>query len=698
MVRHVIPFALGILIAVYVYEPVFANPLLLIIPLIVFLILTFITLKIGSHRYQWLFGLTLFLAFFATGYVSVALHDPRSANGYFEHSGKDFNQFVVRITEPPQEKAKSIKTTGSIMFVEDSVRWHEAGGNLLIYFAIDSASRHVRYGDVIIFNGDVVPVAPPANPHAFDYRKYLARSGIFHQTYLKTGNWKVIDSGMVNPVYALSFRIRNSMMDILKANGISGDEFAVVSAILLGYDDNLSPELRAKYAGAGALHVLCVSGLHVGIVFAVTAFLLAFLNRSKAGRLIRFFIIIAAIWSYALITGLSPSVQRAGVMFSFLALRRLGKYDADPYNLLAASAFLLLAVNPMLITKVGFQLSYAAVIAIIAVYNPIYKLIPVKNKLLDYLWSLLVISFAAQLGTFPLAVYYFHQFPVYFFLTNLIVIPLAWLIINTGMLTLLVALFWKGLAAKAGLLLDLLLRGLNGSVNAIATLPFSKAEGLVLLLPEVILIYLIIIFITRFLVSKKGSLLVTALSFSLLLLISFNVSRFRHLHQRKFIVYSIKGHTAIDIINGRKVCALTDSTLPDDKKAVAFNILNNRIYNACNVVERIDLDTTGQSVSTAGGVQFITRNFFLAADKRIALIDGDFSAATHCPKLRLDYVVLRNNPVISPKTFLGSFDTGTVILDASNSRWLVRKWAAALKDSTVNIYDVRHQGAFVIDL
>jgi competence protein ComEC len=385
-------------------------------------------------------------------------------------------------------------------------------------------------------------------------------------------------------------------------------------------------------------------------------------------------------------------------MFSFLALLRLGKYDANPYNLLAASAFVLLAAQPWIITKVGFQLSYAAVIAIIALYNPIYRLIPVKYKLPEYVWSLLVVSLTAQLGTFPLALYYFHQFPVCFFVTNLIAVPLVWLIINTGMITLLLAFSWKWLAAKAAVLLDLLLHGLNRSVGFIAALPFSSADGLVLSLPQVVLIYLFMLLITRFLVVKKGTLLVAALTLMVLLLGSFNVSRHRHLVQQKLIVYSVKGHTAIDIISGRRVCALTDSAMTRNKKAFDFNIRNNRIYSACNVVRHVDLDTTNCPVTDIRGIRFITRNFILAAGTRIALIDDGFVANLPQRRLKVDYVLLRNNPLIPPETLLRLFDTHTVILDTSNSPWLTHLWADRLKDSRVGVYDVRRQGAFVADL
>ncbi len=314
----------------------------------------------------------------------------------------------------------------------------------------------------------------------------------------------MIDSGFTRPIFQISYKGRQKMLEMLVSNGIAGDEFAVVSAILLGYNENLEPEFRAKYADAGALHVLCVSGLHVGIVFALIELFLTFLNRRKSTSIIRLVIILLCIWCYAFITGLSTSVQRASVMFSFLAFRQIGKYHSNPYNLLATSAFVLLLINPYIFNKIGFQLSYVAVVAIIALSNPIYSLVAIKNKFFDAIWKLLVVSYTAQVGTFPLSIYYFHQFPNYFFLTNLLIIPSVWLIIYTGIITLAVSVIWSWPAAKISFLLNLMLMALYTSVSFIDELPFSKAEFLVLYLPQVLMLYGLIILTTQFFVNRKA--------------------------------------------------------------------------------------------------------------------------------------------------------------------------------------------------
>ena len=263
------------------------------------------------------------------------------------------------------------------------------------------------------------------------------------------------------------------------------------------------------------------------------------LDRSKRTRWLKVILLLLAIWSYAFITGLSPSVLRAAVMFSLFSWRESRHAKSNPYNILAASAFILLVYNPYLLMLVGFQLSYAAVLAIVALFDPIYRLLAFRSYLADQVWKLIVVSLAAQIGTFPLAIYYFHQFPVYFLITNMVVIPLAWLIINTGVLLLMVSWISVWLSAIIGMLLSVFLMVMNGAVNFIHGLPGAVLHGLVLHLPQVVLIYLLIITTTRFAIDKNFRMLMANLVLVAVLVVSFTVGRAAKLNQQNVIIYQI---------------------------------------------------------------------------------------------------------------------------------------------------------------
>ena len=698
MFRLIIPFAVGITLAVLFNPPDAIRFQSIIITTSLLFIAALFANKYSGFSLQWLSGLFFYLFLFCAGYGLTILQNPSLNQTHFKNFRNQNERFLIRISEPAQEKANSIRIIGKVLYVEDTLKWEKATGSILLYFEKDSASCTLKYGDLVYFSTRVNPTEPPPNPHQFNYKKYLAHSGIYHQAYLRNQNWVLIDRGLINPVFRFSYLARKKMLEILAASGISGDEFAVVSAILLGYDDNLEPELRAKYAGAGALHVLCVSGLHVGIVFALMEFFLAFLSRRKSGRVLRLVIILLSIWCYAFITGLSPSVQRASVMFSFLALRQVGKYQSNPYNLLAASAFVLLLINPYIITKIGFQLSYAAVIAIMALFNPIYRWVAIKNRFLDSVWKLLVVSFAAQVGTFPLSIFYFHQFPNYFFLTNLLVIPLVWLIIYTGIITLAVSLVWNFLAVKISFLLNLMLLGLNTSVSFIDSLPLSKTENLVLYFPEVLIFYGLIILITQFFIQKKGALLVLCITFSIALVITLTMDLYKINHQQKLIVYQVNNHTAIDICTGREIYFLTDSLMARDTKAFEFNIKNNRIYSGAMVVNEVILDNSKLKIQPHPAVKIISKNFIEVLDKRIAILDSDFNPEIPANKLQVDYLILRNNPRVKFDEITKTFDFRYLILDSSNKWWLSKEWSDGLKEHGIKVHNTRVDGAFVQNL
>lgn len=698
--RFFFPFAFGILLAIYTeLPPVHHKPVLMIIVLASFF-LAALGYVISSYKIRWLSGFLIYLFLAVAGYALTVFQTPKFDQSNIFNQDYVHKTFIVRISEPLIPKENSYKTLGKLEWLCDSSGCKSVSGKVLLYFQKDSSAPKPVYGDYLWIGSQISEISPPGNPHQFDYRRFLLHSGIYHQAYVRPGDWVETKDQWVNPVFRFAYEARDFMLQILEKNGLKGDEFAVVSAILLGYDEHMDQDLRKKYAGAGALHVLCVSGLHVGIVFLLLSFVLKPLNRKKYLRFLKVFLLLLSIWTYAFITGLSPSVMRASVMFSLFAWRESRKEKSNPYNILAASAFILLAIDPYMITKIGFQLSYAAVLAIVSLYNPIYNLLQVKNIILDYFWKLSVVSLAAQIGTFPLAIYYFHQFPVYFFISNIIIIPLVWLILNTGIGVLAVSVFSGFLSAKLSVLLYLMLILLNGAVEFVNLLPGATIGGLVLNLPQVVLIYLFIVAMARAIFLRSTPLLILAFVGVLMLSGSFVFRRHQILQQEKIIVYRVNQHSALDIISGQQTVFLADSALFHNQQAMDFNISGNRTFAGIKRVDTLSLFPLKPSASSnlVKSLRIIEPGFLVFGNTRIAMVSGSFGNYKPVTPLEVDVLILSNNPKQDISDFKSQFSFGNLVFDASNNWWNIQKWRAYCDSAGISYHDIKNDGYFKMDL
>ncbi|NLO51362.1 MAG: ComEC family competence protein [Bacteroidales bacterium] len=691
--RVIVPFAAGILLAIAIGLPPGTTPGIWILVTFAAMLPVVFTIYTPSYRHRYLPGLFYYLFFLVAGFTLVLVRTPALEPLNISNYKGSADQYILRIAEPVRATARSYRTTAALMYAVDSGVLQPVSGKVLVYFAADSAAAGLNYGDVLIVSGLLTKVPPPGNPHQFDYRRFLANSGIYHQMFLKSSGWRKTERTSANPLFTLAYAARHRLLDILRSKGFGGDEYAVISAILLGYDAEMDRELRQRYAGAGALHILCVSGLHVGIIFFIFNFLFSPLDRSKRTRWLKVLLLLLAIWSYAFITGLSPSVLRAAVMFSLFSWRESRRARSNPYNILAASAFILLVYNPYIIMLIGFQLSYAAVLAIVALFDPIYRLLAFRNFLADQVWKLMVVSLTAQIGTFPLAIYYFHQFPVYFFITNLVVIPLAWLIINTGVLLLLVSWISVSLSAIFGMLLSVMLMVMNGAVEFIQSLPGAVLHGLVLHLPQVVLIYLLIIVTTRFAIDKNFRMLMSGLGLVAVLLASFVVGNAAKLHQQKVIIYQINGHSALEVVQGRRAILIADSALLADDQAMEFSLAMNHTYSGIRHLDIFTHDTLPRA-DLGEAIHFYKPNFLSVGVLRFAFIDPSYIPLHSSVPLRVDYVVVQQNPKIDLPDLATQYDFEAIIFDASNSWYRLRDWTAWCDSTETPYHNIREDGYF----
>jgi len=590
---------------------------------------------------------------------------------------------IVRLTEDVINKEKSNKSEVEVVAIKQDSNWVITCGKAIVYFKKDSFSDNLKFGSKLLVNSPWNIIGLPTNPAQFNYRNYLYNSGIIAQQYVTDSKWKILNVSKNSSIRKYAFIYQKKLLDILKSN-FDGDELSVISALLLGYKDLLDREIIMTYASSGAMHILAVSGLHVGIIFMVLNFLLSFMNRIKFGNYFKAIILIVFLWIYALITGMSPSVLRATTMFSFIIIGSALKRQTNIYNTLAASAFVLLIYNPFILLQVGFQLSYLAVLGIVFLQPKIYNLYKSNNWILDKTWAITTVSISAQIATFPLGMYYFHQFPNYFLLSNLFVIPLATFIIGLGIFLFLSNLFLP-FSYLIAFLLTKLLVFLNFSMDWVQSLPYSLTIGISISQLETILIYLIILMIIPALIKSNFKSMKFALVLSIIL-VSYQIyEKVTCQNQQYFIVYDVKGEQAIDFVDGNNNYFIADENLANDQSKMRFHIMHFRW-------ERRVKKSTFVSQIFKTNNYFRDLNFIQFYDKKILLYDKGFKKPIS--PLVFDYIIASSNINVDLK----NIKCKQLIIGSSVSKYNREQIKKECLKWDIPFYDVSTEGAYLFEI
>lgn len=561
--RIAVAFAVGIAAHLYInIEFIFVFLISLLALLGIFLGHKFYSYRIAPY-----WGMMVQLFFLTLGVLVATIYNQKPimpSDGIFK----------ATVLEIPQEKPNSYQIVLRVKTAMNNGSVFQTDEKIMIWFEKNESAKQLIPGEQIIFEGKPQMVSNNNNPFEFDYKQYLARKKIYRQLYLPAGNWQKISSEPSISLVIFAERIRKQLLQIYKEQGLGENELQILSALTLGYKRGLEPETKRIFASAGAMHVLAVSGLHVGIVFLVLNFLLGFLRKQKVGRIFFVLFVLTILWFFAFLTGLSPSVTRAATMFSFVVIGTNIRRQVNIYNSLAASAFLLLLFNPNNLFEVGFQLSYTAVFGIVFLQPRLEKLIAFKYKISRYAWSLLTVSVAAQIATFPLSVYYFNQFPVYFWFSNLFVIPVVTLLIPLGMAMLL----FHGIPVIPLVISEI--------INFVIGLIYSLL-GFVESLPGAIIEFtflpLELVFVAGFLFSvfvfietKRKTFFKLALIHVIFVLLSVFIFKIYNLSRNELIVYNQSDNTIIHFLSGHKNYVISEKELNDND--FSMDMIKNLVF------------------------------------------------------------------------------------------------------------------------
>ncbi|HLC82907.1 MAG TPA: ComEC/Rec2 family competence protein, partial [Bacteroidia bacterium] len=637
------------------------------------------------------FGLLINFSFFVFAYQLTIYKTQKFSVSHFSNHCRGNSIVYARLADSYIEKEKSLKTIIEILAVKENDEWKKCTGKAMVYLKTDSLALALKYGDELLLNVNFKEVPQPQNPGEFNYKRFLSFHNIYNNAYVKSDEWKSLKQNSGNPILKYSIGLRNDLLDVLKQNHLNGDELSVGAALLLGYTDKLDADLISAYSSTGALHVLSVSGLHVAIVYIVFSWLLVFLDRHKKGRIIKAILLILFLWFYAALTGLSPSVLRAATMFSFIIVAKATNKHTNIYNTLAASALFLLLINPYLIMEVGFQLSYLAVIGIVYIQPKIYEWFEFDNWLLDQVWMITAVSIAAQIATFPLGLHYFHQFPNYFLLSNLIVIPVSTLIIYVGIALFsfsTIPLFVKYLA----IVFTWLIWFLNVSVKWIESLPYSLLQGISISVFETWLLYGLIILFLFYLSNRKYYFLIYSLSFCVFILISQVVEQQIQFNQKKIVVYNVAKTTAIDFVNSKQNVLLTDSVFAKNDSRLLFHVKHNWWDLGMNNSQIISENFTTENL-------IVKSNFIQFFDKRLFVLNKVIKfKKKHSKKLNLDYLVISNNTKMRIEDVQQMFRVKMFVFDSSNSEYKIKKWKEECEELNQEYCSTMDAGALEINL
>lgn len=687
-IKILLAFIPGIIVQVHFQAPVRTGWILLVISILAsstFLLLSFYS----RYKYSFFQGLSLSAIFFCAGMIFSWQQDIRHNNSWLGKSYEEGNMVIVTLEEPLVEKARSFKADAKTIFLVKEGQAACVNGNIIVYFRKDLSAPSTTdlppgYGTQILFKKPLQQIRNAGNPGGFDYKRYCLFRGITHQVFLNNNEYKILAGKKETYLKKILFSSREKVLGILRKYIVNEKELGLAEALLIGYKNDLEQSLVQSYTNAGVVHIIAISGLHLGLIYWLLVLLFKPLRGYIRLKWLRTLLIIAGLWAFSLLAGAQPSILRSSFMFTFIALGEHLNRKTSIYNSMAVSAFLLLCINPFWLWDVGFQLSYAAVLSIIIFIQPIYNWFYFPNKILDFFWKLNAVTLAAQVLTLPISIYHFHQFPTLFILTNFIAVPLSSLILLSEIALCALAIF-PAIARPMGKMISWLIRFMNTYIEKVEGIRFSLWDGLQIDTWQVFTLLLFVACTCYWLMERSKN----GLKAGLVLLLGFvtlrSYSFLQHNRQKKIIVYNVPQKRAVDLIDGRSYYFAGDSGL------LANDFVRNFHLTPARVMLRIEKKDKLPGL-------FIQNDHINFSGKNILLLDNPLATGYTGPKPVIDLLVISKNPKIDIAKLATMLDLRQVVFDASVPAWKSNYWKRDCDSLNIPWHDVSQKGAFVMNL
>ncbi|GGH35541.1 competence protein [Mangrovimonas yunxiaonensis] len=628
--------------------------------------------KNTSKKTIW-FGVITYLTTFFLGMATVNLHHENNLKSHYSQVIHLDSAARTRLIFKVKTSLKPGNYHQKYVVELLEIGPHKVTGNVLLNVKKDSLQHPLITDGIYATKTALAPIAAPLNPYQFDYGAYLKKRYIYHQIFCDPRELLTV-STKTSTLSGIAYNIRTQINNKLAIYNFHPDVLAITNALILGQRQTINQDIYSNYTNAGAVHILAVSGLHVGIILIILNVLFRPISRLKHGNTLKICLLVVCLWSFAIIAGLSASVIRAVSMFTAVAIAINLKKPTNTLNILAISAFVLLLINPLFLFHVGFQLSYLAVIAIVTI-NPLLRQLYKPRWALDKLfWNISTVSFSAQVGVAPIALYYFHQFPGLFFVSNLVILPVLGTILSLGILLMVLALMHVNLPFLA-IIYAFLINSMNRLVAWIAKQEAFLFDNIPFNLWHVLATYILIILGVSLLQSKhKARFVVPILATVFLFQLVFIGTKKKH-SKTSLVIFHKSRHSIIGHNAGGTLAI--DHNLPYDD-AKTLSLIKNYEVGA-HVAE-----TTYDSL----------KSFYVVNNKLLLVVDslGIYNTKTLTP----DIILLRNSPKINLTRLINAIQPELIIADGSNYKSYVARWKTTCRMQKLPFHYTYEKGAFIV--
>jgi competence protein ComEC len=633
-------------------------------------ILIFLSLTAYWQRKTLFFVFITWITFFLTGMILVYENDATNHTNYFEKHLKNTSKVILAIDKVLKPGNYHHKYVADVVQLDSK----KTTGHVLLNIEKDSTSLLFHTGDLVFLKNKFQDIKSSLNPHQFNYKHYLKKQGINQQVYITHQEILLLDESKVSLLRFIdAFRVK--IQKSLRRYHFTDDELAVMNALLLGQRQEISKQLSDNYSKAGAIHILAVSGLHVGVILLILSFILKPLERVNNGKLIKLVLVILSLWFFAILAGLSASVIRAVTMFSAIALGQFfNKRNAVEHSLIF-SMFIILLWKPLFLFDVGFQLSYTAVFGIIWIQPVLYQLWKPNFFIVDKGWQLITVSVAAQLGVLPISLFYFHQFPALFFISNLIIIPFLGVILGLGLVVL--VLSYESI-------LPVFLEGFYGDVISI----LNKVVAFV---------------------ARQESFLFSEISFSALkmifsyLLIISGFQLFLKLNTKRCFLFfgSILAFQCVLILEKYTIAQKSEFIVFHKSKNSIIGIRKGSSFELYHSMDSLQISSqkllinykVGENISSQNSHKLSNLMYY---DKQVVLII-DKDGLYDIKELNNPIVLLRQSPKINLQRLVKKLKPAIIIADGSNYKSYIENWKTTCENLKTPFWTTYNQGAYVLN-
>lgn len=671
LARITVGFVAGILVAHYFKPTVSLAFSILFVALSAFVIVFFVAKRNALNTIY--FGLATYFLAFGIGVSTQIIHtDSFQTNNYVHHESIFEKPHLLSVTV--REKLRSSSFNDRYVVLVNQVDGLAKSGRLLLNARKDSLNHTFEIGTHLQIQGNLYENSPAKNPNQFDYGKYLESKQIYAQVHADFSDIKT-GSIIEKDVWYYTSRLRTKIIRNLEKSHFNKEELQVAIALILGQQQDILPEIIKDYQYAGAVHILSVSGLHIGFVLLFVTFLLKPFPNTRRGSFIKLIIIMVSLTTFGVIAGLAPSVLRSVTMFSFVAVGMYLRRSTNIFHTLLVSMLLILLFQPSFLFDVGFQLSYFALFFILWLQPLLAQLWSPKNKLANYFWEILTVSLAAQIGTLPLSIYYFHQFPGLFFVTNLVIIPFLSLIMGLGVLVMILAAFdFVPLFLVKSL--EWCIYILNKTINFIASFEQFIFQDIPFNWQLLLSLYLLIVAVVVWFKKPSFNRLVLTLIGVIVFQIAYFETHWNVQNQRELVIFNSRKSTLIAERNGKNIVLYANDSLlkttSKNKMLISYSTGN---FSSLKSKERL-------------------RNLIYFNGNKILVVD---SLGVYPKGIRPDIVVLTQSPKINFERFLQTTKPRIVVADASNFRTLQKMWKASCLKVKIPFHATGEKGFYRLE-